>query len=113
MTPCSPTPDTHALASSCISSGFLRIELLTGLGWWAPEPLGGEGSGWSLLQIGMGQDEGPQETELCPRKQTHGHLGGGLWDKHGFWKKPCARASAGGPCLGMAPTSALARASSP
>lgn len=41
VTLCSPTPDTPALASSYISSGFLRIELLTGLGWWAPEPLGG------------------------------------------------------------------------
>lgn len=40
MTPCSPTPDTPALYISYISSGFLRIELLTGLGWWA-EPLGG------------------------------------------------------------------------
>ncbi|XP_045656975.1 cysteine-rich protein 3 isoform X2 [Ursus americanus] len=115
MTPCSPTPDTHAPACSCISSGFLRIELLTGLSWWVPEPLGGEGSRWSLLQKGMAQEVGggghrrlssAQESRLM----TSWVGGSGMSMAFG---RCHVQAGADGPCLGLAPTSALARASSP
>ncbi|XP_057159940.1 cysteine-rich protein 3 isoform X1 [Ursus arctos] len=83
MTPCSPTPDTHAPACSCISSGFLRIELLTGL---------------SCPSQGLFPLKGPPhlktftgETSLCPGCEEPVYFAEKVMSLGRNWHQPCLR----------------------